>query len=206
MKVLAINGSPHEHGTCRAAIDVFAVQLQEEGVETQIITVGGDPVRGCIGCNACRKMETPKCTFGDDMVNDIIEAAKTADGILVFTPVHFCGIAGALKCVLDRTFYAGKGYMKHKVGMGFAVLRRSGGTATFDVINHYFEFAQMPIASSHYWNVVHGAKAADLPGDEEGIQILKVGAKNMAWLMKSIQAGGIAPPAAEPLVRTNFVR
>ncbi len=206
MKVLAINGSPHANGSTRAVLDVLQSELQNEGIETEIIHIGSGPVRGCVGCGGCRKMEPPRCVYDDDIANRIIDALPSADGVILAAPVHYAGIAGAMKCVLDRVFYAGSSLMYYKVGMAFTVMRRSGGSATFDHLNHYFEFARMPIASSQYWNIAHGAVAEDVAKDLEGVQIMRTAAKNMAWLMKSIAAGKVPPPAVEPSLRTNFVR
>jgi multimeric flavodoxin WrbA len=208
MKVLAINGSPHEKGCVYNAIKLAAAELEKEGIEVEIAHIGDKPVQGCTGCGACLKMADPKCVFGDDPVNACIEKSKTADGLIIGSPVHFSGIAGSMKCFLDRFFFAGgAGRLQYKAGMSLVSLRRSGGVATFQQLNNYLTFANMAIPASQYWNVIHGTSPEEIMKDAEGVQIMRVAGRNMAWLMKLIQNGGaVARPMPEKRERTNFIR
>lgn len=208
MKILAINGSPHAKGSTYTALKLAAEELEKEGIEVEIVHIGLEPIRGCDGCGACVKMADPKCIFGDDIVNVCIERSKTADGLIIGSPVHFSGIAGSMKCFLDRFFYAGgTARLQYKAGMALAALRRSGGVATFQQLNNYLTFAKMAIPASQYWNVIHGTTPEEVMKDAEGVQIMRTAGRNMAWLMKLIKNGAaIARPAQEPRERTNFIR
>lgn len=206
MKVLLINGSPHEHGCTRAALDEVARTLSECGVETELINLGAGQFSGCRACGGCAK--TGRCVINDG-VNEAIEALAAADGLIVGTPVHYASPAGALLAFLDRMFFAGADRFAHKPAAAFTSARRAGTTATLDVINKYFTISEMPIVSSTYWNMVHGARAADAAEDAEGMQTARNLARNMAWLLRCIEAGraaGIEPPTAELDKRTNFIR
>ncbi|HNW43246.1 MAG TPA: flavodoxin family protein [Elusimicrobiales bacterium] len=208
MKVLAINGSPHEKGCTYTALKLAAEELEKEGINTEIVHVGHAPLRGCKGCGACFKMDDPKCIFGEDIVNVCIEKSKSADGLIIGSPVHFSGIAGTMKCFLDRFFFAGgTARLQYKAGMSLVSLRRSGGVAAFQQLNNYLTFAKMAIPASQYWNVIHGTSPEETMRDAEGVQIMRVAGRNMAWLLKLIKNGAaIPPPAAEPRERTNFIR
>ncbi|MBS7315521.1 MAG: flavodoxin family protein [Clostridiaceae bacterium] len=207
MKVLLLNGSPHAHGTTYAALSEAARVLKEEGIETEIYHLGTAAVHGCIDCRSCGK--TGRCVFQDDPVNTIIEKAASCDGFIFGSPVHFAGPAGALHAVLDRAFYAGKRNFAYKPGAAVVCCRRGGATAAFDSLNKYFTIANMPVVPSQYWNMVHGANAADAQQDAEGLQTMRTLARNMAWMLRSFEAGrkaGISVPTAEPIARTNFIR
>lgn len=206
MKVLLINGSPHEHGCTRAALDEVARTLSDCGVETELINIGTGAVAGCIACGGCAR--TGRCVV-DDGVNAAIEALAAADGLIVGSPVHYASPAGALLAFLDRMFFAGADRFAHKPAAAFTSARRAGTTASLDVINKYFTISQMPVVSSTYWNMVHGGRAEDVAEDAEGLQTARNLARNMAWLLRCIEAGrkaGIEPPEAELKNRTNFIR
>lgn len=206
MKVLLINGSPHEDGCTRAALDEVARTLSDCGVETELINIGTGAVAGCTACGGCTR--TGRCVV-DDGVNAAIEALAAADGLIVGSPVHYASPAGALLAFLDRMFFAGADRFAHKPAAAFTSARRAGTTASLDVINKYFTISQMPVVSSTYWNMVHGGRAEDVAEDAEGLQTARNLARNMAWLLRCIEAGrkaGIEPPEAELKNRTNFIR
>lgn len=206
MKVLLINGSPHEHGCTRAALDEVARTLSDCGVETELINIGTGAVAGCTACGGCTR--TGRCVV-DGGVNAAIEALAAADGLIVGSPVHYASPAGALLAFLDRMFFAGADRFAHKPASAFTSARRAGTTASLDVINKYFTISQMPVVSSTYWNMVHGGRAEDVAEDAEGLQTARNLARNMAWLLRCIEAGrkaGIEPPEAELKNRTNFIR
>lgn len=206
MKVLLINGSPHEHGCTRAALDEVARTLSDCGVETELINIGTGAVAGCTACGGCAR--TGRCVV-DDGVNAAIEALAAADGLIVGSPVHYASPAGALLAFLDRMFFAGADRFAHKPAAAFTSARRAGTTASLDVINKYFTISQMPVVSSTYWNMVHGGRAEDVAEDAEGLQTARNLARNMVWLLRCIEAGrkaGIEPPEAELKNRTNFIR
>ena len=207
MKVLLINGSPNAKGCTNAALREIAKTLAQCGVESEIVHIGKGPFRGCTACGGCAK--TPRCVFDDDCVNDLIEKMEHADGLIVGSPVHYASAAGAIVCVLDRMFFAGgSSIFAPKPAAAVASARRAGTTATLDELNKYFSIKQMPIVSSSYWNMVHGAEPEDVSKDLEGLQTMRNLARNMAWLLKCIEAGkqqGILPPENESGARTNFI-
>lgn len=206
MKVLLINGSPNEKGCTYTALSEVAATLNENGVETEIASIGKQPIRGCIGCGGCAGKR--RCVFGDDIVNSMIEKMEQADGLIIGSPVYFASPNGNLMSMLDRFFYAG-GCFAHKPAAAVASARRAGTTVTLDDLNKYFGIRQMPVVSSTYWNMVHGSKPEDVKKDEEGLQTMRNLGKNMAWLLKCIAAGkenGVEPPMSENTNRTNFIR
>lgn len=207
MKVLMVNGSPHEEGCTYTALEEVAKALEKAGVETEIMWLGVDAIAGCIGCGACAR--TGKGCFRGDVVNEFIEKAKEADGFIFGTPVHYAAASGALTSFMDRAFYAGGKYMTGKPAAGVVSCRRGGAASTFDQINKYFTINCMPIVSSQYWNQVHGNSAEEVVKDEEGMQIMRTLGNNMAWLLKCIEAGkkaGIQSPEKEAPIRTNYIR
>lgn len=207
MKVLLINGSPHEKGTTYTALKKAADTLETLGVETEIYQVEKLKTT-CVDCRVCKNKKNNRCVF-DDAVNRVLEKAETADGFIFGTPVHYAAASGLMTAFMDRLFYAGAGVLRHKPAAAVACARRAGTTAALDQMNKYMTFNQMPVVSSQYWNMVHGAGAEDAPKDEEGMQVMEVLAKNMAWLLKCIEAGkqaGICPPKEEPVIRTNYIR
>jgi len=207
MKVLLINGSPHEKGCTYTALNEVAAVLQDEGIETEIFHLGTAPVRGCVGCGRCRT--TGKCVFGDDVVNTLIEKIRNIDGLVLGSPVHYASASGTITAVLDRVFFAASASLAYKPCACLVSARRAGTTAALEQLNKYPTISRMPLVSSQYWPMVHGATPEDVLKDEEGMQIMRTLGRNMAWLMKCIEAGreaGIAEPGREPVRRTNFIR
>ena len=208
MKVLMINGSPNEHGCTDTALKIVSGALAEDGVESETVWLGNRAVQDCIGCGACRKLNN-RCVFDDDIVNRILEKAEQADGFVFGSPTFYAHSSGRILSVLDRVFYAGSSVFAGKPGAAVVSARRAGTTANLDVINKYFMISRMPVVSSCYWNMVHGANAQDVEQDLEGLQTMRALGRNMAWLLSCIEAGkdpGVNPPAVEPFQRTNFIR
>lgn len=208
MKVLLVNGSPNLKGCTYTALCEVAKTLEQEGIETEIIQLGKAPLRDCIACRKCKTMDN-RCIFDDDMVNEFIQKAIDADGFVFGSPVYYAHPSGRVLSFLDRVFYAASSVFWHKPGMTVVSARRSGTTASFDAINKHFTIAQMPIVSSTYWNMVHGNTPEEVMQDEEGLQVMRNGGKNMAWLLKCIECGkesNIVCPTAERTYTTNFVR
>ncbi len=206
MKVLCINGSPHEKGCTYTALCEAASVLQKEGIKTEILHIAAKPVGGCMGCGACKKLG--KCVQ-DDIVNDFLAKAKEADGFLFGSPVHFAGASGAITSFMDRAFYAGASLVQNKPAAAIASCRRGGASATFDQLNKYFAIRSMPIVTSQYWNMVHGNTPDEVKQDTEGMQTMRTLAQNMAWVLKCIDAGkksGIDAPSYEAPLKTNFIR
>ncbi|MGL4519922.1 MAG: flavodoxin family protein [Phocaeicola sp.] len=212
MKVVAINGSPKSKGNTYHSFSILKEELEKQGIEMEIIHVGNKAIRGCIGCNRCAEVKTEECpTFPTDLVNETVQKMKQADGILIGSPVYYSGVAGTMKCFLDRAFYVGGvngSLFKHKVGAAISSVRRTGGSATLDCLNHYFTISEMPLASSTYWSAIHGHTPGQIEEDAEGVQTLVNLAKNMAWLLKMREAtkDTIPTPESEKVVRTNFIR
>ena len=207
MKVLMINGSPRAKGCTYTALSEIAVQLEKEGIESEILHLGTAPVRDCIACGKCRE-RNHRCIFDDDVVNRILEKAEDADGFVFGTPVYYAHPNGRILSVLDRVFYAGSPVLAHKPAAAIASARRAGTTASVDVLNKYFTINQMPVVSSTYWNMVHGNSPEEVRQDLEGLQTMRNLAANMAWLLRCIEAGrekGIQTPE-NPKVSTNFIR
>lgn len=208
MKVLLFNSSSHKEGCTYTALTIIADELNKEGIETEIIQLGSGTMRDCIGCGACRKLDN-QCVFKDDIINETIEKAKNADGFIFGSPVYYAHPSGRLLSAMDRLFYAGSASFRYKPAAAIVSARRAGTTASIDAITKHFTINQMPVVSSNYWNMVHGYNAEDVLKDEEGCQIMRVLGKNMAWIMKCIEAGrnaGINVPQAEEKVMTNFIR
>jgi multimeric flavodoxin WrbA len=209
MKVVAINGSPHKNGNTAYALAVTGAALQSEGIDFEIIDIGGKQIRGCLACNKCFETQNEQCVTTSDMLNETLLKMKEADGIILASPVYYSGIAGTMKCFLDRAFYvaaANGGWFRHKVGTSVVAVRRTGGSMTFNALNQYLSISEMLIPSSNYWNVIHGLEPGDAAQDEEGIQIMKVLGKNMAWMLKmKAQTMDMEPMEIEK-VFTNFIR
>lgn len=209
MKVLLVNGSPHKEGCTYTALSEVAKTLNGLGIETEIFHIGSEPISGCRGCGACRKLKLGKCVV-DDIVNEFAAKAREADGFVFGSPVHYASAGGTLVAFMDRLFYSsGKDTMRLKPAAAIASARRAGTTATLDIINKYFTISEMPVVSSRYWNMVHGSTPADVAKDEEGLATMRVLGRNMAYLLKAIDAAkkaGIPLPEEEPGVRTNFIR
>lgn len=206
MKVVLFNGSYKPNGNNFRALSEIAKALNDEGIETEIFQLGNPEIRDCCGCQACKT--TGKCVF-DDIVNDFIEKAKNADGFIFGTPVYYAHPSGRLLSLLDRAFYAGGYAFAYKPGAAVASARRSGTTASFDVLNKYFTIANMPVVSSNYWNNIHGNASEQAMQDLEGLQIMRNLGRNMAWILKCIELGkqnGISPNSPEERIYTNFIR
>ncbi len=203
--VLIINGSPHKDGTTARVLGEVIKAFEEQNVTCTLINIGTDAIQGCIGCASCKK--NGKCVF-DDRVNEAAEILSESDGVLIASPVYYSSPNGSLLAFLDRLFYSAKCDKRMKVGASIAVARRSGLTATFDVLNKYFSISEMPIATSSYWNGVHGAKPGDELEDAEGLHTVKTLARNMTFLMKAIALAkeSIPLPERDPKIFTNFVR
>ncbi len=208
MKVLLINGSAKVRGCTYTALREVADELERLSVETEIIHVGTDPIAGCAGCGYCRTSGTSKCVFDEDPVNETREKAKEADGFVFGSPVHYAAASGSLTSFLDRLFYAG-GPFQYKPGAAVVSCRRGGAATAFDQINKYFTISSMPVVSSQYWNMVHGNTPEEVKQDLEGMQTMRTLARNMAWLLKCIEAGkqaGVEYPEKEKRAITNFIR
>lgn len=206
MKVILVNGSPHEKGCTYTALCEVEKGLKKHGVETEIFWVGSKPITGCIGCGACAKLG--RC-FSVDTVNEFVEKAQTADGFIFGSPVHYASASGAITSFMDRAFYSGGRFLSGKPAANIVSCRRGGASATFDQLNKYFSINNMPIVSSQYWNQVHGSTPEQVLRDEEGLQTMRTLGYNMAWLLKCIEAGkaaGVEPPEREQVIRTNFIR
>lgn len=205
MKVILINGSPNAKGCTYTALEEVSKTLKSEGIETEIIHVGHKDIRGCIGCLQCKTKG--KCVF-NDIVNDIAPKFKECDGIVIGSPVYFASANGTLVSFIDRLFYSMTADKTMKVGAAVVSCRRGGNSATFDELNKYFTISQMPIASSQYWNMVHGNSPEEVQQDLEGLQTMRTLGKNMAFLIKSIQLGKkeFGLPEKEEHKFTNFIR
>ena len=210
MKVLLINGSPHTNGCTYTALQEIANTLKIEGIDSDIFQVGTKPLVGCIACKVCA--EKGQCVF-NDRVNEFLDVAKDFDGFIFGSPVHYAAASGAITSFMDRAFYtnacSGKNLFYLKPAAAIVSARRAGTTAALDQLNKYFTISQMPIISSNYWNMIHGAKPEDVAQDVEGLQIMRTLARNMAWFLKCKEAGqkaGVSLPASEERVFTNFVR
>lgn len=207
MKVLLINGSPKEAGCTYTALNEVASALQNEGIDTEIVSVGKAPIQGCIGCGGCAK--AGKCVFNNDMVNTVIAKATEADGFIVGTPVHYAAASGAITSLMDRVCYAGGKHLAFKPAAAIASCRRGGASAAFDQLNKYFTILNMPIVSSNYWNQVHGNTPDEVAQDAEGMQTMRQLGRNMAWILKSLDAAkqaGIPMPTCEAKIKTNYIR
>lgn len=205
MKVLLINGSPKAEGNTAISLREMEKVFIQEGIEVETVHVGNKPVRGCVACGSCYK--NGKCVF-DDIVNETAPKFKECDGIVVASPVYYASANSTLTAFLDRLFYSSSFDKTMKVGASVAVARRGGLSATFDQLNKYFTISGMPIASSQYWNSVHGGAPGEAEQDEEGLQTMRTLARNMTFLMKSIALGKEAYglPEKEKHKWTNFIR
>ena len=205
MKVLIINGSPRLNGNTSIALDEMVKVFESEGIETEIVRVGNKDIRGCISCGSCRK--NGKCVF-NDIVNELAPKFQQADGLVVASPVYYASANATLIACLDRLFYSTGFDKTMKVGASVVVARRGGLSATFDELNKYFTICGMPIASSQYWNSVHGREPGQAAMDAEGLQTMRVLARNMTFLMKSIALGKekYGLPEKEPWQPTHFIR
>ena len=212
MKVLMLNGSFNPDGSTKAGLDIMAGTFAEEGVETEIVTVGAKPIADCIACGKCTELK--RCVFANDAVNDFAEKAKTSDGFVFGSPVYYAHPSGRIQSFLDRLFFSTMNAdryasLRHKPCASIVVARRAGTSASFDVLNKYATISQMIVVGSTYWNEFHALTKEDVPEDPEGLQTLQNLARNMVYVMKCLKAGrdaGIMPPATKEEVFTNFVR
>lgn len=207
MNVLLINGSPNKEGCTYTALKEVADTLNHCGIETEIFHIGLEASGGCRGCGGCK--QTGRCAFGSDNLAKLFEKAEKADGLIVGTPVHYAASSGAISCVMDKMFTAIPGKLAYKPGACVVSCRRGGASATFDEMNKYFTINKMPVVASQYWNSVHGSCAEDVKKDEEGLQIMRVLGRNMAWLLHCIEAGkktGVPMPEQEEHLWTSFIR
>ena len=210
MKVLLINGSPNKNGCTFTALDIISQTLNEEGIETEIYYIGKDAIAPCRACRACGKIG--RCVI-NDKVNDFVEHAREFDGYVIGSPVHYGSAAGGLIPFLDRAFFvdymSGHDSFKHNPGTAVVSARRAGTTATLEQLNKYFQINQMPVISGRYWNMVHGQNPEEVRKDKEGVQNMRILAKNFAYFLKCQEAArkaGINPPEAEEVEYTNFIR
>lgn len=206
MKVLMLNGSSKANGNTNRALTEIGEQLRKEGIEYEIFQMGGAPIRDCIGCGRCNEKG---CIFEDDITNAFIAKAKEADGFVFGTPVFYAHPSGRILSLLDRAFYSSTDAFAHKPGAAVAIARRGGTTASLDALQKHISISQMPMVTSTYWNLAHGAAPGEVEQDAEGMQTLRNVGRNMAWLLKCIEAGrkaGIAIPKGETGASTNFVR
>lgn len=205
MKVLALNGSPRINGNTDLALDEMKKVFDAEGVEFEIIRLGGQDIRGCIACQRCA--ELGRCVF-DDLVNELAPKLEVADGLVLASPVYYASANATLIACLDRLFYSTSFDKTMKVGASVVCARRGGCSATFDELNKYFTISGMPVVSSQYWNSIHGRAAGEAAQDAEGLQTMRTLARNMVFLMRSIALGREAYglPEAEPWMPTHFIR
>ena len=205
MKVLLLNGSPHGKGNTALALDEMVKVFEKEGIETEVVLAGNKAIRGCIGCGKCS--ELGRCVF-DDLVNEVAPKFEAADGLVVASPVYYASANATLVAYLTRMFYSTSFDKTMKVGAAVCCARRGGLSATFDELNKFFTISGMPVASGQYWNSIHGAAPGEASQDAEGLQTMRVLARNMAFLMKSIALGkeAFGLPETEPWVATHFIR
>ena len=205
MKVLIINGSPRVNGNTSLALNEMVKVFENNGIETEILQIGNQVIRGCSACGYC--FEHGKCVF-DDIVNEVAEKFKECDGLVIGSPVYYAAANGTLVSFLNRLFYSTRFDKTMKVGAAVAVARRGGTSTTFDELNKYFTICGMPVASGQYWNSVHGRRPGEAVEDAEGLQNMRTIANNMSFLIKSIALGKekYGLPAKEPRVSTNFIR
>lgn len=207
MKVILVNGSPHHHGCTYTALDEVARELEKCGIVTEHFWIGAKPVANCIACGKC--IGTGKCWYDDDTLNAFLDKAAEADAFVFGSPIYYAGVSGQLKSFLDRAFYGKSSLYANKPAACVVSCRRGGASAGWDDINKFFGICNMPIVTSQYWNQVHGNTPEEVLQDAEGLQTMRRLAQNMAWLLKSIEAGraaGVPEPAVEPTVKTNFIR
>lgn len=186
MKVLLINGSPHKEGSTYTALKEIAGELEKQGVEAEIFHIGTKPISGCLACGGCK--DTCRCVI-DDVVNEALEKAKTADGFIFGSPVYYASANGSMISFMDRLFYCHSGYFAYKPAACICAARRAGTTATYDQLNKYLGISRMITIPSQYWNMVIGHNAEEVREDAEGMQIMRTLGKSMAWMLKTLEAG-----------------
>lgn len=207
MKVVAFNGSPRKSGNCELALNFIGEELRREAIDFEIVQVGNQSVHGCIACYNCLQTGNGYCVQ-KDKVNEWIDKMVEADGILLASPVYYGGIAGTMKCFLDRAFLAAGNKLHHKVGAAIVTARRSGALETFQQLNAYLNTMEMIMPTADYWNNIHGLDIGEVREDIEGIEVMQKLGRNMAWILKVIEAskGKIDPPETKQRTMTNFIR
>ncbi|MCL1817747.1 MAG: flavodoxin family protein [Spirochaetaceae bacterium] len=209
MKVIAINGSPRKDSNTGKALSLMSEELAKDGIETEIITVGNENIHGCVACRACLSSEGNRCAITTDCLNDVAEKARAADGIILGSPTYFAGIAGTMKCFLDRFFYNSRPYLQGKAAASVAITRRAGAVDTVHQLNNYLNLAEMVIAPSQYWVIAYGMEQGEIFQDDEGIQTVRKNARALSWVLRIIAAAKTQipyPADTEPRIRTNFIR
>lgn len=207
MKVLLVNGSQHHHGCTYTALQEVGAELQRQGIETEEFWCGNKAIMGCIGCGRCGA--TKRCWYGEDTVNAFLEKVAEADAFVFGTPVHFAGTSGFIKPFMDRAFCSKAAMFFNKPAAAIVSCRRGGAQGAFEDMNRYFTIACMPVVSSKYWNEVHGNTPDEVRQDLEGMQTMRQLARNMAWMLRCIEAGnknGVPLPEHETPIKTNFIR
>jgi multimeric flavodoxin WrbA len=210
MKVVAFNGSPNKEGNTWNALKMVTAELEAQGIETEIVHVGNKPIRGCVACYQCVKNQNEQCVQSGDQVNEWIQKMKEADGIIISSPVYFAALNGTMKSFLDRAFFVtgvNGSLLRHKVGASVVAVRRSGGLPAFEQLNNFLNYAEMLVPTSNYWNVIHGRTPGEAVQDLEGVQIMRVLGKNMAWLLKLVEHGKgvVEPPEREDKTMFSFI-
>jgi len=208
MKVIAINGSPRKNGNTSQVLKIMADELEEQGIEVEIIQIGHINIHGCIGCGYCKTSNENHCIFKDDIVNEVAKKMREADGFILASPTYYAGIAGTMKSFLDRVFFTSSNYFKYKVATSISVVRRAGGVDVVHQLNNYLNLAQTVMPPSQYWTIAYGMAKGEAIEDKEGIQTIRKNARSMAWLLEIIDAGKekIPVPVEEDHVMTNFIR
>lgn len=209
MKVLLINGSPHKEGCTYTALSDIAGELEKQGIQTELFHLGNEPIYSCTGCGNCKRNKTGYCILDNDIVNTVIKKAEGTDGLILGSPVHYAAATGMITAFADRFFYAGGSRLQYKPGTAVVSCRRGGSTAALEQLMKYFTINNMPVVSGQYWNMVHGSNPEEVRKDEEGMQNMRVLGRNMAWMLKSFEAGrknGVPAPEAEKRTYTNFIR
>lgn len=211
MKVVAINGSPRKESNTGLLLKRVCDRLAKHGIETEIIRIGGKPLRGCLACGKCFETQDMQCIIKNDVINDVIAKMVEADGILLGSPTYFSDVSTEMKALIDRAGYvtlANGSVLAGKVGAAVTAVRRGGSQHGINTMHHLFSISQMPIATSSYWNMCYGAKFGEVEHDEEGVQTMDNLGENMAWLMKSIHAakGTVSPPEIDRSKQMNFIR
>lgn len=208
MKVLLINGSPHENGCTFTALSEIASELEKKGVESEIFWLGSEPIRSCHGCGGCR--DGKGCVFSkidkEDKVAECREKLSEIDGFIVGSPVHYAGASGQITSFLGRLFYSSGALLQGKPASAVVSCRRGGASSAYEQLLKYFQMSNMPVVTSQYWNQVHGSTPEEVRRDEEGLQTMRTLADNMAWMLYSISSAALPLPEREPRLRTNFIR
>ena len=204
MKVLLINGSPNKKGCTNRALEEVSKALNSNNIDSEIIHIGKKAVQGCIACGKCK--ESGRCTFNDDLYNNLFEKIKEIDGIIVGSPVYYAGPNGSLCAILDRLFYSGSRFLASKPAAAVVSCRRGGASSSFDRLNKYFTINQMPVISSQYWNSVHGNTPEEVEKDLEGLQIMRTLGNNMSWMLKTMNDSNHIVMREKERVSTNFIR